>query len=626
MAWHFHNETHIDWGGYTWSPELFPQPENFLTTLREMNLNTVLNLHLRPIQYGADKGYFDVGSKLGWDRNQLQSWSYPPIPSAQLPPPYNTDSVHTLLLANQTFGEAYLDNLDSMNTTWWWLDDAPVWTARILYEHSAKLRDDRRGIAFSRWAGVGSHRYPIGFSGDTFMEWCSLQFQTRFTVAAANVLFWWSHDIGGHRSKRDFAAYDPELYLRWLQWGTHAPILRTHPQPDPKVERRPYGYALPISEYMAAAMRRRARLVPLLTTHLRVFEASAVPPLRGLYVDWPQLPGAYSYNDTFLYCEHLVVAPVTNNVTNMTQMASRDLWLPPGEWVSTVDGDVTIAGPKGQFIKGNFTLWENPVWVRSGSMLPVGPRVGSENALGFAHRADVVSATGWEVWMGGARYGEGNATVGSDADRTNGQGETVITASFAMSDDGMTLQLNSTLSACMKSTFFEVKGVYRAANVRPCTGLDHLEAGWEIGKTTYSPSTLTQSVHVLLNNGGGLQQNQGTPTTVCIKVTSPKSMLPPPQPANHGGYIGRRLRALRLKAMMDDELHNPRQVAMPLVVSVNSAVRVDAAVRRGDFGGANAEMDRFDESLSTALHAILHKGCVRACVRVPSYQDSLWVV
>jgi hypothetical protein len=43
------------------------------------------------------------------------------------------------------------------------------------------------------------------------------------------------------------ARYDPELYLRWLQWGAHSPVMRTHPLPDPRVERRAWGYALPIS-------------------------------------------------------------------------------------------------------------------------------------------------------------------------------------------------------------------------------------------------------------------------------------------------------------------------------------------------------------------------------------------
>ena len=60
--------------------------------------------------------------------------------------------------------------------------------------------------------------------------------------------------------------------------------------------------------------------------------------------------------------------------------------------------------------------------------------------------------------------------------------------------------------------------------------------------------------------------------------------------------------------MMDDELHNPQQVAMPLVIAVNSATRIDAAVRRGDFATANAEMDGFDASMKTALHGILNKG------------------
>ena len=107
-----------------------------------------------------------------------------------------------------------------------------------------------------------------------------------------------SHDIGGHRSQicpgpnavgpcyKDFghdeAAYDPELYLRWLQWGAHAPIMRTHPLPDPNVERRAWGYGLPISGYMRDAFARRARLVPALYTANHAFETSSVAALHPL--------------------------------------------------------------------------------------------------------------------------------------------------------------------------------------------------------------------------------------------------------------------------------------------------------------------------------------------------------
>jgi len=142
-----------------------------------------------------------IGAALGFSEKSLRVWGFPSIPSGvQLPAPYgNGSSVHGLLITNQTcvflsvsvsppcdqhaagathnfilfsvffvffvflcfcffvfvrtisFGEAYLAQLDRMGTTWWWLDDNPYWTARMLYEHSAKLRGDKHGIAFSRW-------------------------------------------------------------------------------------------------------------------------------------------------------------------------------------------------------------------------------------------------------------------------------------------------------------------------------------------------------------------------------------------------------------------------------------------------------------------------------------------
>ena len=149
---------------------------------------------------------------------------------------------------------------------------------------------------------------------------------------------------------------------------------------------------------------------------------------HSLYIDWPSLEGAYTYNDTFVYCDHLVVAPVTANVTNATQLAPREVWLPPGAWVSVVDGATSVAGKNGLVIARNQTLWESPVWVRAGSMLPIAPKVESHNALGFASRPSVVAATGWEVWLGGALTGVGNVSVANDTATNN--------ASYTLSKDG----------------------------------------------------------------------------------------------------------------------------------------------------------------------------------------------
>ncbi len=91
-------------------------------------------------------------------------------------------------------------------------------------------------MTFSRYAGPGSHRYPVGFSGDTVISWASLDFQPYFTATAANIGYgWWSHDIGGHI----FGVKDDELATRWLQLGVFSPVLRLHSSSEPFRRRSP---------------------------------------------------------------------------------------------------------------------------------------------------------------------------------------------------------------------------------------------------------------------------------------------------------------------------------------------------------------------------------------------------
>ena len=91
-----------------------------------------------------------------------------------------------------------------------------------------------------RYGGLGDHRTPTGFSGDTVRKWDTLEYEVYMTSRASNVGFgWWSHDMGGFREHAGFSAHAgfvdrawhteaPELYLRWLQFGALSPILRMH--------------------------------------------------------------------------------------------------------------------------------------------------------------------------------------------------------------------------------------------------------------------------------------------------------------------------------------------------------------------------------------------------------------
>ncbi len=62
----------------------------------------------------------------------------------------------------------------------------PLWMLNH-YHYLDSTRAGGAGLTFSRYAGIGSHRYPVGFSGDTIISWESLQFQPYFTASASNV-------------------------------------------------------------------------------------------------------------------------------------------------------------------------------------------------------------------------------------------------------------------------------------------------------------------------------------------------------------------------------------------------------------------------------------------------------
>ena len=111
------------------------------------------------------------------------------------------------------FLAAYFDlvhrPLEDQGVDFWWIDWQsgphsrivgidPLWMLNH-FHFLDNARGGRRPLTFSRYAGPGSHRYPVGFSGDTLVTWASLDFQPYFTATASNVGYgWWSHDIGGH--------------------------------------------------------------------------------------------------------------------------------------------------------------------------------------------------------------------------------------------------------------------------------------------------------------------------------------------------------------------------------------------------------------------------------------------
>ena len=100
----------------------------------------------------------------------------------------------------------------------------PLWALNH-YQFLDNARNNKRPLTSSRYAGPGSHRYPVGFSGDSIVIWAFLDFQLEFTATASNIGYgWWSHDIDGHIG----GVRGNKLRTRWVQFGVNSLIIRLY--------------------------------------------------------------------------------------------------------------------------------------------------------------------------------------------------------------------------------------------------------------------------------------------------------------------------------------------------------------------------------------------------------------
>ncbi len=366
MDWHLVDvgEGVNGWTGYTWNSDLFPDPPDFIQWLHGQGLRTALNLHpalgIRP----HEAMYAAMAERMGLD------------PAAGATIPFD--------IADPQFTRAYFEVLhhpqEEMGVDFWWLDWQqgtrskvagldPLWWLNHLHYYDLG-REGKRPFIFSRWGGLGNHRYPIGFSGDTVVSWESLAFQPYFTATAANVAYgWWSHDIGGHMGGTEHR----ELYTRWVQFGVFSPIFRLHCTKNAVHERRPWGYDAEVERITRDAMQLRHALIPYLYTMSWLNETEARSPVRPMYHDYPEHDEAYDCPQQYLFGADFIVAPFTEPLDEKTGLASQTVWLPPGDWYHFLSGR-HYRGDARHVLRSR--LEDIPVFVRAGAVIPLGPRVG----------------------------------------------------------------------------------------------------------------------------------------------------------------------------------------------------------------------------------------------------------
>lgn len=360
MDWHLEG-----WTGYTWNPRYFPFPERFLAWAHEQGLRVTLNVHPHEGVGRHEQAFETFCEAMGLDPEHVERIPFDP-----------TDPRFV-----RNYFELLHHPLERQGVDFWWIDwqqgeksrvpglDPLFW---LNYLHWMDWETDPgakpdRPLIFSRWGGLGSHRYPIGFSGDTFNDWESLAWQPCFTSTAGNVGYaYWSHDIGGHQP----GPVEPELYARWIQFGALSPVLRTHAGRHPDAERRIWAFEPEIFRVCREAWRLRYALLPYIYTMARKAYDEGLPLCRPLYYAWPELEEAYAHPGQYLFGDDLLVAPVAEPVNPHTRVASVRVWLPPGRWQDWFTGEPD-EGPCERYIAA--PLERLPLYVREGAVVPLAP-------------------------------------------------------------------------------------------------------------------------------------------------------------------------------------------------------------------------------------------------------------
>ncbi|MFC6315362.1 TIM-barrel domain-containing protein [Lapidilactobacillus achengensis] len=310
------------WTGYTWNRKLFADPPRFLSQLHQLRLKTALNVHPASGIRGFEEAYHQVARKLGLDEGAEETAKFD--------------------LTNDKFVKTYFDDvhhpLEDQGVDLWWIDWQqgglsriegldPLWL--LNYYH---YRDSQRkglGLILSRYAGPGSHRYPLGFSGDTVISWKSLNFQPYFTATASNIGYnWWSHDIGGHMG----GIHDEELLIRWLQFGVFSPINRLHGTSSDFVNKEPWNMEAPYRQYAIRILQERHRWVPYLYTMDVRSHEKGIPLVLPLYYLNPDKEEAYHSPNEYLFGNQVMVAPTTSAIDRSYRYAKTSVWLPEGTW------------------------------------------------------------------------------------------------------------------------------------------------------------------------------------------------------------------------------------------------------------------------------------------------------
>ena len=365
-------------GNLSWDAATFPEPEKMISELRAQDVKTVLITE--PFILTTSKQWDSAVASNALAQNDDGA-------------PYtfdfyfgNTGLVDVFSEAGQDWFWQYYEKLAAQGVAGWWGDLGEpevhpddiqhMWQstkvsgaevhnayghqwAKTVYNNLTELQPDTRPFVLMRSGFLGSQRYGmVPWTGDVSRSWGGLKPQVELALQMSVFGMAYTHsDLGGFAGGETF---DPELYTRWLQFGTFSPVFRPHAQDN--IAPEPIFHADPVKSIARKFIQLRYDMLPYnysLAFENALYGTPLMRPLAMAYgeSDW------FENADSYLWGDGLLVSPVTS--------ANQTVWptkLPEGVWVDFFS-DTKYQG--GQTVNYPLSQDNFPVWVKAGSFMPM---------------------------------------------------------------------------------------------------------------------------------------------------------------------------------------------------------------------------------------------------------------
>jgi alpha-D-xyloside xylohydrolase len=269
----------------------------------------------------------------------------------------------------------------------------PLMTVGGVSQHQRFQTSEKRVFILTRSAFAGQQRYGANtWSGDVVASWDALrnQISAGLNFSLCGIPYW-NSDLGGFflwKFKNPIENVDyRELHVRWIEFGTFCPMMRSHGEGAPREIYQFGKKGNPTYDAIEKYINLRYSLLPYIYSTSWNVTTHQSSMMRALVMDFADDKQALDINDEFMFGSSLLVNPVTQpmyskievrgtdsvKVEDFSSVKSKEVYLPKGnDWYDFWTGEKFNGG---QTIKKEVPLDIIPLFVKAGTILPIGPKV-----------------------------------------------------------------------------------------------------------------------------------------------------------------------------------------------------------------------------------------------------------